>query len=230
MEFIKTKKRLITAILALLTMLCSVFMLFQYPAQASLSEGYQTPVLAFEFARTPEDLNFMTGDSPDAQANRIAMRLGQSYDSLFPFLYAGLIAMCIFSIAKQFNSIVFFGILFSILIVPSDLYENSIMNAIIDSLDGGQNVTKLLSSLYIATWLKWGNISIAMMILSIVAYLNKDWIPSVFVSAIASIMIFLTWVTGQAIVAEAMMLSVSIFFIYFSVRSMILYYRSKHPQ
>jgi hypothetical protein len=225
MSYLKNKSHFITAIIAMLTMVLSAIMLFKYPSKAELSNGYKTPVLAFEFAQSPEDLKFMTGDSPDAVNNRIAMRLGQKYDTIFPFFYAGLIAMCILSISSKINILTILGILFSIFIIPSDLYENSIMNSIIDSLESGQSITAQLSALHIATWLKWGNIAIAMLILSIQSYLNKDWFPSILISGIASVMILTTWVTGAAIIAEIMMLSVSVFFIYFSVRSIVLFYR-----
>jgi len=225
MNYIKSNAHFITAVFAVLTMVLSIIMLFKYPAQAELSDGYKTPVIAFEFAQSPEDLQFMTSDSPAAVNNRIAMRLGQKYDTFFPFLYAGLITMCILSISSKINILAIVGILFSIFIIPSDLYENSIMNSIIDSLESGQSITFLLSALHIATWLKWGNIALAMLILSIQSYLNKDWFPSILISGIASAMIFTTWITGSAIVAEIMMLSVSVFFIYFSIRSVVLFYR-----
>jgi len=51
----------------------SVWMLTRYPATADLTDGYRTPVLAFEFAQTPADLAFMTGDSDSAVRHRAAM-------------------------------------------------------------------------------------------------------------------------------------------------------------
>ena len=89
----------------------SVWMLTRYPATADLTDGYRTPVLAFEFAQTPADLAFMTGDSDSAVRHRAAMAAGQQLDTAFPVAYAGLIVFLLLGQARRGRKLAWAGAL-----------------------------------------------------------------------------------------------------------------------
>ena len=57
---------LMTALAGLLALILAVVMLATFPAKAKLSAGFFTPLVALEFAKTPEDVVFLTGK--DSQA------------------------------------------------------------------------------------------------------------------------------------------------------------------
>ena len=62
-----------------------------FPTKAELTRGFKTPILAFEFAHAPEDLDFLTGSEDGPRALRQAMDEGHRWDMIFPFFYADLL-------------------------------------------------------------------------------------------------------------------------------------------
>ncbi|MDF3820004.1 hypothetical protein P3G55_08850 [Leptospira sp. 96542] len=209
------------------TLVLSLVGLFLYPNKAELSEGFRTPIIAFEFASSEEDLNFLTGNSEAAKNARRTMKNGQNLDMIFPFVYAGFILFLVLSTNNPYTLLRLLGIIISVLIVPFDLYENYILDLILNCLNDSKSITELLPTLKIATWLKWGSISFVLATLSISHIRNKQLL-SALISSIVSLSIFSTAIAnGNGFVAETMMIFVSVFFVYFGIRSLVLYYKSR---
>ena len=55
------------------------------PREAALADGFRTPILAFEFADSLDDLAFLTGQGELAVAHRAAMDMGNKVDLIFPY-------------------------------------------------------------------------------------------------------------------------------------------------
>ncbi|MBM9589948.1 hypothetical protein JWG41_05790 [Leptospira sp. 201903075] len=225
MQLLRSKK--LIAIFGFSTLFVSLIGLFIYPSQGTLSEGFRTPIIAFELAQSTEDLNFLTGSGEMAIQIRSDMRAGQNLDIVFPFLYAGLIFCLILFESKRINWLAGVGLFVSVTIVPFDLYENYILDQILFRLDSLKDVSDLLPRLEVATWWKWGAIGIAMVILSILYFIEKQRLNG-FLALFAGLSIFCTWVScSNGFVAEIMMGFVSFFFIYFGIRSLVLYFQLK---
>jgi len=64
MEIIMTRLQTYTvfssAIFGLATIFLGAILLGIFPSTAELAEGFQTPVIAFEFAKTESDLSFLS--------------------------------------------------------------------------------------------------------------------------------------------------------------------------
>ncbi|TGL40376.1 hypothetical protein [Leptospira perdikensis] len=221
MQLLRSRK--VVAVFGISTLFVSLIGLFMYPSQAALSEGFRTPVIAFEFAQSTEDLKFLTGNEEVTKKLRSEMRVGQKLDIFFPFLYAGFMFFLVFSEIKKINPFTWLGFVISIIIVPCDLYENYIMDQILFRLDRLEDFRDLLSHLEVATWWKWGAIAIVMFVLSSIYFSTKQWFNGM-ISFFPGVAIFCTWISGSnGYVAEVMMIFVSFFFIYFGIRSFILY-------
>ncbi|MCW7468498.1 hypothetical protein [Leptospira kanakyensis] len=216
-----TKK--IIVFFGFLTLFLSLIGIFVYPSQAALNKGFRTPIIAFEFAKSADDIKFITGNEEEPKKIRSEMRAGQKLDILFPFFYAGLIFSLIYSESKKINLLVLVGLVASSIIIPFDLYENYILDQILFRLDSLKDVSDLFPQLEVATWWKWGAIAIATFVLSLEFFIKKQWFNGL-ISFFAGASILCTWISGSnGYVAEIMMGFVSLFFVYFGIRSLILY-------
>lgn len=210
---------LATALAALATLLLATLLLFTYPAKAPLSEGFRTPILAFEFAKTPADLAFLSGSSDTASQHRANMDRGQRIDMLFPFAYAGLLTLLLFALARQGVTSAWVGLLFALSIIPSDIHENLVLLEITALLAKDQSVAALLPSLHTATWLKWWGLAITAGFLSFAYSQRRHWFAAG-LSALACGAIVLSWLSdAQPMLIESMTLLLSLFYLFFSIQS-----------
>lgn len=197
----------------------SVWMLTRYPATAELTDGYRTPVLAFEFAQTPADLAFMTGDSDSAVRHRAAMAAGQQLDTAFPVAYAGLIVFLLLGQARRGRKLAWAGALVGILIVPADWHENAVMAAVLNALSAGDPVEPLLPALWTATWLKWGAIAVAMATLGLGALRERQRVNGGLALLAATLIAATAALGAPGVVAEGMMVGVSVSLLVLAVRA-----------
>jgi hypothetical protein len=207
------------------TMVLAVALLLIFPASAELTDGFRTPVLAFEFAQSEADLAFLTGSSDAAVQHRRQMDHGQQLDMAFPFAYGGLIALYLMALGRQGIKSAWIGAVIAVAIIPADIRENLVMLEITSALAQGDSIGPFLPALWAATWLKWGCIAASMGFLAFGLLSRKAWYGGT-LSAVASAAIVLTWLTGaHPIVAETMLLLVSVFFVFFPVHAVIAAWR-----
>jgi hypothetical protein len=218
-----------SAILGIATIILGIIMLFVFPAKAELSEGFRTPIIAFEFAKTEADLAFLSGYLEPASSNREKMVAGHRWDMLFPFAYAGFIALMLLQAASKPHRWLGIAIPLALLIIPFDIRENIVLLEITEALNNSDSIGTLLQELHLATWLKWGAIGVSIGALSVGFVLIKDYL-SALLSGITSLGIAACWVTGaQGSVAETMSAVTSLFFFYFTVRAGIQAWNVFHP-
>ncbi|MEZ5571509.1 MAG: hypothetical protein R3E64_05740 [Halioglobus sp.] len=210
-----------SAFLGLATVALGLIMLFVFPASADLTEGFRTPIIAFEFARSDADLAFLTGNSNTAIANRDMMDAGHRWDAAFPFAYAGFIALLLVQLALQGQRWLWLGVAMALVIIPLDLRENAILLAITEALRHDASTTVLLQQLHTATWLKWGALgaSIAALSLGLLKQKYSTWAA---LGAITALTIALCWVSdARPLIAETMSLATSTFFLVFAIQASI---------
>jgi len=83
----------VTTVFGVVTIILGAIMLFVFPMSADLTEGFRTPIIAFEFAKNPADLAFLSGSSEASILNREKMNAGHVWDMVFPFAYSGFEAL-----------------------------------------------------------------------------------------------------------------------------------------
>lgn len=215
------------ALLGAATMALGVIMLFVFPSQAELSEGFRTPIIAFEFAKSPADVEFLSGSDAIAVENREMMDEGHRWDAVFPFAYAGFIACLLLHLASRGYRWLWLAVPVALLIIPLDLRENAVLLAITDALEKGDPVEHLLAELHTATWLKWGALGVSLGALAIGFAADRAYLPAA-VSAIAALGIAACWVSGSAPrVAETMSALTALFFLYLPARAIFLAWRAR---
>lgn len=210
-----------SAVLGMATIILGVVLLVTFPVSAELSEGFRTPIIAFEFAKTEADLAFLSGSSEVNRLNREKMDAGHVWDMAFPFAYGGFIALMLLLIFKNGHRFVWLGMLFAVSIIPFDINENLTMLQITQALANAASIENLLIELQIATWLKWGAIGISMAVLAMGFTANKEY-GSAVVSLIAALAIAVCWISNaEPSITEIMSVLTFLFFVIFSVKACV---------
>ncbi|MBX2798550.1 MAG: hypothetical protein KTR31_12790 [Myxococcales bacterium] len=177
------------------------------PTSVQLQEGWITPVLAYELARTEADLAFMAG--PEHQGLRNAFAAMQRIDMVFPFAYSALLVTAALGTRTRMG-LVAAGLGF---VTPLlDLYENRVMAEVSTTLDQGLSITLLLPTLFVATWAKWGAIAVGLVLISMAWTRRGDRLlaaPGLLAGAATGA----AFASGVPLVAEAMGASVVLAFV-----------------
>jgi hypothetical protein len=210
-----------SAIFGITTIILGIIMLFTFPISADLSEGFRTPIIAFEFAKTEADLSFLSGSGELNRLNRDKMDAGHIWDMGFPFAYAGFIALMLLKIAKNGHRFAWLGVLFTVSIIPFDINENLTLIQITKALGNSTSIEALLLELHIATWLKWGAIGVSIATLAARFVASKEYL-SALVSLLAALGIAVCWVSNsEPYIAEAMSTFLFLFFLILTIKACI---------
>ena len=196
----------LTLLSALAMVAIAIVMMFIFPSKADLPEGFSTPIIAFEFAQSEADITYLTDTAKNAEENRHKMFTGLKWDMAFPFAYGGFIFLLILQIAlaQRTNKLPWAGLLPALLIAPFDLLENVQMLAILKAIESAALSAELFSNLFLATWLKWGAIGVAMGILAI-AFWQIERRKSALVAAIPALATAICFFTSTNPVAAEIM-------------------------
>jgi len=211
-----------STIFGIATIILGVMLLFTFPLSADLSEGFRTPIIAFEFAKTEADLSFLTGNDDVNRLNREKMDAGHNIlDMVFPFAYAGFIALMLLQITSRSHRSIWLGVLFALSIIPFDINENLTLLQITEALENSTSTEMLLSELHIATWLKWGAMGTSIAVLAIGFTANKEYMSAV-VSLLAALGVAICWASNSSpVTAEAMSALAFLFFLTLSIKSCV---------
>ena len=156
-----------------------------------------------------------------SRLNREKMDDGHCWDMVFPFAYAGFVALLLLQSVTRGQYWLALAIPIALLIIPFDLRENSILLAITHALGNSASTEVLLQELHVATWLKWGALGISIAALA-VGFIAEKARLAASLATVTSLSIAVCWVSGsKPVIAEAMSATIFLFFLYFSIRSCI---------
>ncbi|MBI9075416.1 MAG: hypothetical protein JEZ02_08410 [Desulfatibacillum sp.] len=158
-----TRPFFISGLIGLLVVLMSTAMLFVFPTKApGLPEGFATPIIAFEFAKSPADIITLFGpkDSPERDAMVRSMDLGNKLDYVYMVLYTAFLALFSVQVVRRTGLRIFYlaAGLAGVALV-GDALENLRLFAITSSLDT-MDIEADLAALHVFTWAKWGSLAL----------------------------------------------------------------------
>jgi len=121
-------------IASLVFSIASIILVFMFGGEppagsAPMAEGFKTPILALEFARSLEDLAFLQGR--DAAALRANLMRVQSLDQYFPIAYAGMAALFFFALVLRGNKLAWIAVALAVATILADWVENQSVDSII---------------------------------------------------------------------------------------------------
>lgn len=132
-------------------------------------EGYQSFIVAFEFAKTPEQIHSLfNGFTAETFRN---INIGNYFDFGFMFTYSLFLGIFFFKASKTFKKKwLMTGIPFSVIVFIADFIENVYLLQITgmympDIADTA--LIPILNKLHIVTWIKWGGLAVIFAIFSV---------------------------------------------------------------
>lgn len=164
------------AILGVGVILLSVISLFVYPQEAPwLPEGFSSPIIAFEFVESPQEVSRLFGLQDEARRAQMIRRMdrGNQLDILYMILYSSFLGGFALTCARETGVRWFYvGAGLAGLMLISDFLENLELFGIAAHYATG-DISAELAWLHIFTWIKWG--SLALFFLAMVPYFSKGF-------------------------------------------------------
>ena len=162
-----------------------------YPSQAEwMPKGFNTPIVAFEFLQTNEEVKqFFGPESPERDQFVEQMKQGHQVDNFFLISYGlFLIAWAGFYFSEKQNKFFVLVILLGLFAAVNDAIENQQLSYMTNYIETGKFDTEL-KHLFIATWIKWGGLAVAMAGLAIRKW-SRGWLGKAF-AAVSAVTIVL---------------------------------------
>ncbi|MEM8860852.1 MAG: hypothetical protein AAGD96_21220 [Chloroflexota bacterium] len=211
----------------LLTILLGIIIVLIMPVSANVSEGFRTPIIAFEFAATADDLAFLSDADPDGPANRDKMDRGHRWDMLFPVAYGIFLALLLVQAAQAGFRPGWWFVPFALLAIPFDIWENTLLVSITGSLSNGGTGEEFLGALRTATWLKWGAIALGAAGLGWESWEKREY-WSAGLAIMTGLVTAIAWMLGsEPFWVELMAMLVFIFYFWFVVKQCLRVARRK---
>jgi hypothetical protein len=179
---------ILSGIIGIMVIITSVILLAIFPGRGpKLPEGFFTPIIAFEFIQTPQEVMDLFGQagSPEQQRLIKAMNLGNRIDFLYMVLYtAFLFVFCKRVAFIREKKVYYLGCLLTPVILAGDFLENLQLLGITSQLGSGGFEHQLVL-LKVFTWQKWGGITLIFLVL--VPYFLKGHTLSMVIAACSSV-------------------------------------------
>lgn len=153
-----------TGLFILPILILVLFMNFYLPSDAP--QGYKSLIVAFEFARTPSEIQVLFADLEPEKLKNIDKVNYIDFGFMLAYsLFLGLMFKKAASVFKK-NWLIW-GVFLSAFILLADFIENIFLLNITKIYLSGSEIeilTPILKNLHLATWLKWGGLSVAFLL------------------------------------------------------------------
>jgi hypothetical protein len=170
---------ILAGIIGICVIITSIILLTVFPGRGpKLPEGFFTPIIAFEFIQTPQEIMDLFGQigSPEQQGLVKAMNLGNRIDFLYMVLYtAFLFVFCRRAAFIRKRKAYYLGCFLTPVVLAGDFLENLQLLGITSRLGSG-DFEHQLAMLKIFTWQKWGGVTLIFLVL--LPYFIQGGIPS----------------------------------------------------
>ncbi|MCB9748526.1 MAG: hypothetical protein H6713_00825 [Myxococcales bacterium] len=150
-------------LVGLAAVLMGLVLLAVLPSRAlAMPEGFNNPLVAFEFARAPAELYALFGPTPtpEGEAVAAAMDLGNKLDFVFLLLYPGFFLYLSVAAARlSGRRWLWIGAGLAVVMAVGDALENVQLLALTSAWSSGAPFEPALTRLQRFTWVKWGGIA-----------------------------------------------------------------------
>ncbi|MBF0237939.1 MAG: hypothetical protein HQM12_09560 [SAR324 cluster bacterium] len=129
----------------------------------AMPDGFFTPIIAFEFIETQEEVRQFFGpmDSAETLKRIEAMNRGNRFDYFYIVLYGPFLISILRTLSIQEKSPVYLQLMIlPLLAMTGDFLENRQLFAITSGLVALEPIDQHLATLHWTTWMKWGSLTI----------------------------------------------------------------------
>jgi hypothetical protein len=158
----------IACVFGVLLLACAIALMLINPQPAdNLPQGFFTPIIAFEFIQSPQEVqHFFEVKDPIAYGN--SMLLGNWVDYGFMFLYSGLLFCIAIGIKKiEKANVLYLAMVLCFSMFVGDALENYQIFRIVTMYKyESAPLDAYLKDLNLYTWIKWGSIASVFLLFS----------------------------------------------------------------
>ncbi len=200
--------------LAVITLSLINMMLFPQTALGQI-EGIRSPIIAFEFAETKEEINTLFGvNGAPEQADFIRkMDQGNRLDYLYMLLYSGFLFSFALLAGKQTGQKwVYAGAVLAALALVGDALENVQLLTITANLQSGDFV-EALARLHWFTWLKWGSLALYFLLMAGWFWGNGRYAKLIAITGVLTFLLGLISFSQRGPTTEPFTLAVALMFL-----------------
>ncbi len=208
--------------LGIVVLIIGITLNFIFPDKLSKSVSkFKTPIIAFEFAETPEDIYdiFQVVESKITEKQYVkSMNTGNYIDFVYLLVYSVFLFLFSLKIAKITKSKYYYIVaIFAVLAFIGDIFENLQLLSITSKLESG-NFIENLQYLKIFTWLKWTSLALVFWLLFVYFIDSKSFFKyASFLSLIPFILCVISYFKHSII--EFFVLSIAVMFIFLIIFS-----------
>ena len=135
-----------------------------------INPDYQkAPMIAFEFAKTPSEINLLFLKKDNINLNRLFINKMKTLNVIdFAFILSYVLFLMSFSFVMRKQNIEilgYVGVFVSLIVGISDVMENVQLLNILKKIKSSEKYLPELKNLYFWTWIKWGFLGISMGVL-----------------------------------------------------------------
>jgi hypothetical protein len=218
------------AFLGIAVLVMSVILLEVYPARAPwLPKGFTSPILAFEFMQTQQEVDLLFGD-PNGVGHLTLIRQmdrGNRLDIVYMLLYSTFLGLFALKCAQETNSSWYYcGVGLAGLMLVGDFLENLQLfgitatlasNAISwDKLDS-DSISWELGCLHLFTCLKWGSLAVFFLALSPYFLKGQRFVKIIGVFGLLPAIIGIVAYVHRSVWNEVFMYAIALMFILLSL-------------
>jgi hypothetical protein len=184
-----------------------------FPKEAKMPKGFNSPIIYFEFIKTPDEVKDFFGVSDSGEFDRelaVKMDLGNKIDFGFMLVYSAFLFFLFLKLAKISNKKwLRLGMFLAVIALLGDFFENIQLLSITSNLKSGEYITQL-SLLKIFTWIKWNSLVINFLlfvpfffiqksishiityimaipfVLGLIAFINRGFVNELFAKSISA--------------------------------------------
>ena len=202
--------------IGLIVLVFSIILLIILPTKApSMPDGFNTPIIAFEFLRTKEEVYGLFGPmNSEIQKKLVAsMDLGNRLDFIYMLLYSTFLFLFSFKCTEETGNKLFYsGMAISVIVLFGDFMENIQLLGITSKLATANFETELFY-LNIYTWIKWLGIALVFLILFIYFIKGNIFSKIIGIFGIISFLLGVSAFLKRGALNELLSISVALMFV-----------------
>ncbi|MBE2222072.1 MAG: hypothetical protein IAF02_11045 [Anaerolineae bacterium] len=207
---------LLSGLLGIAVILVSLLSLIVFPRTSpGQIEGIRSPIIAFEFAQTVEEINTLFGSagSPERADMVRQMNQGNSLDYVYMLLYSGFLFSFSWTAAKQSGQKwLYLGTVLAVLALLGDALENVQLLTITANIHSGDFV-EALKRLHWLTWLKWGSLAVYFLLMAGWFWGNGRYAKFIAITGILTFLLGLASFMQRGATTEPFTLAVALMFL-----------------
>ena len=212
----KQRPYLVSGFIGLAVIALSLINMMVFPQSSpGQIEDIRSPIIAFEFAETPEEIItlFGTNGSPEQTDMIRKMDQGNTLDYLYMLLYSGfLFSFAILAAKHSGRKWVYAGAVLAALALVGDALENVQLLTITVNLQSGDFI-EALTRLHWFTWLKWGSLALYFLVIAVWFWGNGRYAKLIAITRILTFLLGLVSFIQRGPSTEPFTLTVALMFL-----------------